>query len=122
MGRNLIMELVRRKVRSAGARAHGSEHKLPHGCKSFQATPLDKNSFVLQIPPAETFVQLIGVTHPNRQKKDEFRSVDLGSARASIDAAREAGVRHFVVRQRGAGRSRDEVLPRSSRRGGEDDS
>ncbi len=96
MGRNLIMELVRRKYAVQALARHGSEHKLPHGCKVIPGDALDKNSFVLQIPPAETFVQLIGVTHPNPAKKDEFRAVDLGSARASIDAAREAGVRHFV--------------------------
>ena len=96
MGRNLIMELVRRKYAVQALARHGSEHKLPHGCKVIPGDALDKNSFVLQIPPAETFVQLIGVTRPNPAKKDEFRAVDLGSARASIDAAREAGVRHFV--------------------------
>ena len=96
MGRNLIMELVRRKYAVQALARHGSEHKLPHGCKVIPGEALDKNSYVLQIPPAETFVQLIGVTHPNPAKKDEFRVVDLGSARAAIDAAREAGIRHFV--------------------------
>jgi uncharacterized protein YbjT (DUF2867 family) len=96
MGRNLIMELVRRKYAVQALARHGSEHKLPHGCKVIPGDALDKNSFVLQIPPAETFVQLIGVTHPNPAKKDDFRAVDLGSARAAIDAAREAGIRHFV--------------------------
>jgi uncharacterized protein YbjT (DUF2867 family) len=96
MGRNLIMELVRRKYAVQALARHGSEHKLPHGCKVIPGDALDKNSFVLQIPPAETFVQLIGVTHPNPAKKDEFRAVDLGSARAAIDAACEAGIRHFV--------------------------
>jgi uncharacterized protein YbjT (DUF2867 family) len=96
MGRGLIMELVRRKY-AVGVRArHGSEHKLPHGCKVIPGDALDKNSFVSQIPPAYTFVQLIGVAHPNPAKKDEFRAVDLGSARSAIEAAREAGVRHFV--------------------------
>jgi uncharacterized protein YbjT (DUF2867 family) len=96
MGRGLIMELVRRKYAVQALVRHGSEHKLPHGCKVIPGDALDKNSFVLQIPPPETFVQLIGVTHPNPAKKDEFRAVDLGSARAAIDAAREAGIRHFV--------------------------
>ena len=96
MGRELIMELVRRKYAVQALARHGSEHKLPHGCKVIPGDALDKNSFVLQIPPAETFVQLIGVTHPNPAKKDDFRAVDLGSARAAIDAAREAGIRHFV--------------------------
>jgi uncharacterized protein YbjT (DUF2867 family) len=96
LGRGLIMELVRRKYAVQALARHGSEHKLPHGCKVIPGDALDKNSFVLQIPPAETFVQLIGVTHPNPAKEDEFRAVDLGSARAAIDAAREAGIRHFV--------------------------
>src|ERR1700674_1711770 len=96
MGRHLIMELVRRKYAVGALVRHGSEHKLPHGCKVIPGDALDKNSFVSQIPPADTFVQLIGVTHPNPSKKDEFRAVDLGSARAAIEAAREAGMRHFV--------------------------
>jgi uncharacterized protein YbjT (DUF2867 family) len=96
MGRNLIMDLVRRKYAVQALARHGSEHKLPHGCKVIPGDALDKNSFVLRISPSETFVQLIGVTHPNPAKKDEFRAVDLGSARAAIDAAREAGIRHFV--------------------------
>jgi uncharacterized protein YbjT (DUF2867 family) len=74
----------------------GSEHKLPQGCQVVHGDALDKNSFTSQIPPAETFVQLVGVTHPNPSKKDEFRAVDLGSARAAIEAARQAGVKHFV--------------------------
>jgi len=96
MGRSLIMELLRRKYAVQALARHGSEHKLPHGCKVVPGDALDKNSFASQIPPAETFVQLIGVTHPNPAKKDEFRGVDLGSARAAIEAAREAGIRHFV--------------------------
>src|SRR5437660_10297718 len=96
MGRNLIMELVHRKYAVQALVRHGSEHKLPHGCKVIPGDALDKNSFVSQIPPGETFVQLIGVTDPNPAKQDEFRAVDLGSARAAIDVAREAGIRHFV--------------------------
>jgi len=57
---------------------------------------LQKDSFASSIAPADTFVQLVGVTHPNPAKKDEFRAIDLGSARVAISAAREAGVRHFV--------------------------
>jgi uncharacterized protein YbjT (DUF2867 family) len=96
MGRGLIMELVRRKYAVGALARHGSEHKLPHGCKVIAGDALDKNSFISQIPPADTFVQLVGVTNPNPAKKDEFRAVDLGSARVAIEAAREAGIRHFV--------------------------
>lgn len=96
MGRNLIMELVRRGYVVRALARQGSEHKLPHGCKVILGNPFDKNSFASQIPPAKTFVQLIGVTHPSPAKKGQFREVDLASARASIEAALEAGITHFV--------------------------
>jgi len=96
MGRSLIVELLRRGHAVKGLVRAGSEKKLPNGCEVVPGDALDRNSFASRIPPAETFVQLVGVTHPNPSKKDEFRAVDLGSARASIDAARAAGVAHFV--------------------------
>lgn len=96
MGQNLIMQLVRRGYLVKALVRHGSEHKLPHGCKPVHGNALDKDSFASEIAPAETLVQLVGVTHPNPSKKDEFRAVDLTSARAAIDASREAGVAHFV--------------------------
>jgi uncharacterized protein YbjT (DUF2867 family) len=96
MGRNLCTQLLRRGYEVRALVRPGSEHKLPHGCKVIHGDALDKASYVSQLPPAETFVQLVGVTHPNPAKKDEFRAVDLGSASAAIEAAREAGVAHFV--------------------------
>ena len=68
----------------------------PPGCTVISGNALDKNSFASQIAPADTFVQLVGVTHPNPAKKDEFRAIDLGSAKAAIEAAREAGIKNFV--------------------------
>jgi uncharacterized protein YbjT (DUF2867 family) len=96
MGRSLIMELVPRGYAVKALVRHGSEHKLPQGCQVVHGDALDKASFTSRIPPAETFVQLVGVTHPNPSKKEEFRAVDLASARAAIEAARQAGVTHFV--------------------------
>lgn len=96
MGSNLIRELVRRGYRVNALVRHGSERKLPQGCKAIHGDALNKDSFAPQIPPAETFVQLIGVTHPNPSKKNEFRAVDLASANAAIEAAKLAGVAHFV--------------------------
>jgi uncharacterized protein YbjT (DUF2867 family) len=96
MGRNLCTQLLRRGYEVNALVRPGSEHKLPHGCKVIHGDALDKTSYSSQIPPAETFVQLVGVTHPNPAKKDEFRAVDLGSARAAIEAARDARVAHFV--------------------------
>lgn len=96
MGRNLIAELLRRKHEIRALVRPGSEHKLPPGSKVITGNALDKNSFASQIAPAETFVQLVGVTHPNPAKKDEFRAIDLGSAKSAIEAARESGIKNFV--------------------------
>jgi uncharacterized protein YbjT (DUF2867 family) len=96
MGRNLVAELLRRKHEIRALVRPGSERKLPPGCTVITGNALDKNSFASQIAPADMFVQLVGVTHPNPAKKDEFRAIDLGSAKAAIEAAREAGIKNFV--------------------------
>src|SRR5439155_1687005 len=57
---------------------------------------LDANSYSAQVRPADTFVQLVGVSHPNPSKAAEFRNVDLVSAKEAIRAARQAGTNHFV--------------------------
>jgi uncharacterized protein YbjT (DUF2867 family) len=41
-------------------------------------------------------VHLIGTPHPNPAKAAEFQRVDLASIKASVAAARQAGVGHFV--------------------------
>jgi uncharacterized protein YbjT (DUF2867 family) len=43
-----------------------------------------------------TVVHLVGVAHPSPAKAAEFRSVDLASARAAVDAAATERVPHFV--------------------------
>lgn len=49
-----------------------------------------------QIPPADTFVHLIGTPHPSPAKAKQFQEIDLVSIQVASKAAREAGVRHFV--------------------------
>jgi uncharacterized protein YbjT (DUF2867 family) len=96
MGRSLIVEFVRRGIKVKALVRAGSERKLPAGCEPVPGDALDKNSFVSRIAPADTFVQLVGVTHPNPSKGNEFRAVDLISAQAAIEAAHESGIKHFI--------------------------
>ena len=96
IGRRLIPLLV---TRGHGVRAlvrPGSETKLPTGAEPITGDALDAASFAGRVPPADTFIQLVGVAHPSPAKAALFRSVDLASARASIEAAARAGVAHFV--------------------------
>jgi uncharacterized protein YbjT (DUF2867 family) len=81
---------VRALVRS------GSERKLPAGVTAVTGNALDAASFAGAVHGGETFVQLVGTPHPSPSKAAEFRSVDLASARASMENAARAGVAHFV--------------------------
>ena len=70
--------------------------KLPRGCKAVIGSPFDVVSYVGSIPADSVFVHLVGVSHPGPKKKLLFYSVDLVSLKVSVEAAKQAGVRHFV--------------------------
>jgi uncharacterized protein YbjT (DUF2867 family) len=96
LGRRLIPELLKRGHEVRALVREGSEAKLPEGCEAVTGNALDKDSFAAKVQPSETFVQLVGVPRPSPAKAKQFREIDLVSVRASVPAAVEAGVRHFV--------------------------
>jgi len=96
LGRRLVRHLVARGHRVRALVRPGSEAKLPAGAEPVSGDALVRESFASAIAPADTFVQLVGVAHPSPAKAAQFRSIDLASALASISAAKEAGVGHFV--------------------------
>jgi len=96
VGRPLIIRLLERGHEVRALVRPGSEAKLPLGCQAVPGDALDSGSYAGQINPADTFVQLVGVAHPNPSKAAEFRSVDLASGRGAVEAARGAGVQHFI--------------------------
>jgi uncharacterized protein YbjT (DUF2867 family) len=73
-----------------------SAGRLPAGCEVVAGDALDASSYKRRVAPSDTFVHLVGVPHPSPSKAQQFRDIDLTSALASVHAAREAGVRHFV--------------------------
>ena len=96
LGRPLISELLNRGHEVRALVRAGSESKLPPGCHAVVGNALDAATYSAQISPADTFVQLVGVAHPNPSKAAEFRSVDFASGSGAIRAAAAAGVQHFV--------------------------
>ncbi len=96
VGRPLITQLLERGHEVQALVRPGSERKLPAGCQAILGDALDGKSYAPKINPADTFVQLVGVSHPNPSKAAEFRNVDLASGRSAIEAAQNAGVQHFV--------------------------
>jgi len=96
MGRPLITHLLHRGHQVRALVRPGSEAKLPAGCQAILGNALDPNSYHDHIPPADTFVQLVGVAHPSPSKAAQFREIDLASAVGAVQAATHAGVQHFV--------------------------
>ncbi len=96
IGRRLIPELLRRGHEVKALARPGSQEKLPPECRVAIGDALEKESFAGHVPPADTFVQLVGVAHPSPSKADEFRTIDLASIRASAGAAIGAAVEHFI--------------------------
>jgi uncharacterized protein YbjT (DUF2867 family) len=96
VGRPLITQLLERGHEVQALVRPGSERKLPAGCQAITGDALDGKSYAAKIAPADTFVQLVGVAHPRPSKAAEFRSIDLASGRSAVEAAKSAGVGHFV--------------------------
>jgi uncharacterized protein YbjT (DUF2867 family) len=96
VGRPLITRLLERGHEVRALVRPGSEKKLPAGCQAISGDALVGKSYAAKISPADTFLQLVGVAHPNPSKAAEFRSVDLASGRSAVEAASAAGVQHFV--------------------------
>jgi uncharacterized protein YbjT (DUF2867 family) len=96
MGQRLIPELLKRGHEVTALVRDGSEKKLPAGCRAVVGDALRAESYRQHVTPADTFVHLIGVSHPNPAKAEQFRTIDLVSVEAAVPAARDAGIKHFV--------------------------
>jgi uncharacterized protein YbjT (DUF2867 family) len=96
MGRALTAELVRRGHAVRGLARDGSGQSIAAGCEAVIGDPLDAATYRDRVAGCDTFVQLVGVSHPSPAKAAQFRSVDLVSAKAAVTAATFAGIRHFV--------------------------
>ena len=96
MGKRLIPLLQQRGYAVTALVRKGSENKLPANCDYVIANPFEAGTFIKDIPKDATFVQLLGVPHPGPKKKEQFKSIDLASVKASAIAALHAGVKHFV--------------------------
>jgi len=96
MGSRLSAELLRRRHSVRGLVRPGSENRAAPGVEAVAGDALDAATFADRVKGCDTLVQLVGVSHPSPAKAAQFRTVDLASARAAIEAAKAAGVRHFV--------------------------
>jgi uncharacterized protein YbjT (DUF2867 family) len=96
IGRRLIAQLVTRGHEVRALVRPASRDRVPANATVVLGNALDRSSFMGQIAPADTFVQLVGTPRPSPAKAQQFRMIDFVSVRESVAAARAAGVRHFV--------------------------
>lgn len=96
IGQLLIPRLLESGYAVRALVRRGSAQKLPAGCEAMIGNALDAATFADQVRPSDTFVQLVGVPHPSPAKAAEFKSIDLASVRASVSAASESGIKHFI--------------------------
>ena len=68
---------------------------LPHDCHPVFGDAVN-GGYESHVPLCDTFVHLVGVSHPSPSKAALFRSVDLKSLETAVRAAQSAQIRHFV--------------------------
>jgi uncharacterized protein YbjT (DUF2867 family) len=96
IGTALIPILLERGHRVRVLVRPGSKAKLPAACEVVSGNALDANSYRQLIRPADTFIHLVGVSHPSPAKAADFRAIDLVSAREAISACAELALHHFI--------------------------
>jgi uncharacterized protein YbjT (DUF2867 family) len=96
MGRALSQALLARGHQVCALVRPGSEARAVPKCEVVTGNPFDRKTYGDALAGVDSFVHLVGVAHPNPSRAAEFRSIDLASAIESIEAARAAGIPHFV--------------------------
>jgi len=96
IGSRLISKLIEDKYEVKALVRQSSLSKLPAGCHAIPGDALNASTFKDKIAPCDTFIHLIGVAHPGPAKTAQFQSIDLASIQASVEAAKEAGIKHFI--------------------------
>lgn len=96
LGSRLIPLLLERGYPVAALVRSESAAHVPRGAQVVTGNPLDAGSVGEHLKSGDTVVQLVGVPKPAPWKGAQFRAVDRLSGLASIEAAKQAGVGHFV--------------------------
>ena len=96
IGLALLDALVTRGHKVRALVRPASAPLLPAGVGPVFGNALDAESYADEVPPADTFVQLVGTPHPGPGQVAEFGRVDLPSGLAAVNASVEANVRHLV--------------------------
>lgn len=73
-----------------------SKDKAPPGCTVAIGNALDADSYAGSLDGADTFVQLVGVSHPSPAKAQQFLDIDQRSGLEAVRIAAERKIAHFI--------------------------
>jgi uncharacterized protein YbjT (DUF2867 family) len=96
IGSRLIPRLVARGHNVTALVREQSRPKLPEGCTAVIGDALDSASYAERVRGHDTFIQLVGVSHPSPAKAREFQTIDLKAGMEAIRVAADVGIRHFI--------------------------
>lgn len=96
IGSRIIPELIKNGYHVTALARKQSLSRLPAVCKAVEGNALEESTFKEYVEGCDTFIQLVGVSHPSPAKKEEFKKIDLVSMTASVNAAKYADVKHFI--------------------------
>src|SRR5262249_45172045 len=75
---------------------HGTRHRVAAGAHVVELDLFDPREIAAALEGRDTVLHLVGTSHPNPSKAEEFVRVDLASAKACASAAASSEVQHFV--------------------------
>jgi uncharacterized protein YbjT (DUF2867 family) len=96
IGSRLIVALLDRGHTVRTVSRPESVGRIPRGTIIVTGSALAADTVEAALRPGGTVVHLVGTPHPSPAKAEEFRSVDLASVKAAVEAARRVGSAHFV--------------------------
>jgi uncharacterized protein YbjT (DUF2867 family) len=96
MGSRLIPLLCARGHHVTALAREESKSKIPPGCAIVTGNALDGDSYASSLNGADTFIQLVGVSHPSPAKAQQFVDIDQRSALEAVRVAAAANIAHFI--------------------------
>jgi uncharacterized protein YbjT (DUF2867 family) len=96
IGSRLIPVLQAQRHEVVALAREKSKGKLPPGCTPVVGNALDGESYLRFAEGVDTFIQLVGVSHPSPAKAREFTEIDLKAGLAAVRVASQTGVDHFI--------------------------
>jgi len=96
IGKRLIPALHARGHDVVALAREESRNKLSGTCTPVIGDALDGESYRRFVEGSDTFIQLVGVSHPSPAKAAQFRQIDLKAGLEAVRVARDAKVQHFI--------------------------